>query len=97
MVLLPLVLSFAIGEQERQNGYLHIHFLFLVSYLILVTLLSSDRKDVFNFQNPGPLGFEFEAIAMVIIEWSVLNLGTISKVLILLIKLWLVRKKSSLH
>ena len=56
-----------------------------------------DFGDVFNFQNPRPLGFEFEAIAMVIIEWSVLNLGTISKVLILLIKLWLVRKKSSLH
>ena len=57
----------------------------------------SDRNDVFNFQKPGPLGLAFVVISMVTIEWSVLYPGTMSTVLTLFIRLWLIKRKSSLH
>ena len=65
----------------------------IVVFIKLIYSLS-DRKDVFNFQKPGPLGLVLFARWSVIKEWSVLYPGKISAFVIAELRLLLVKKKS---
>ena len=65
----------------------------IVVFIKLIYSLS-DRKDIFNFQKPGPLGLVLFARWSVIKEWSVLYPGKISAFVIAELRLLLVKKKS---
>ena len=54
----------------------------------------SDRKEMFSFHRPGPLGFSVTPKLRVIIEWSVLYPGKISELVTLPYTPRLMRKKA---
>ena len=68
----------------------------MIVFLIRPTYSSSNRKEVFNFQKPGPLGFALFARWIDIKEWSVLYPGNtcMSALVRAVLKLELVKKKS---
>ena len=66
--LAPLTLSSLKGELGSRRCRLCIG---LQCSQLLFSYFISDNRDVFNFQKPLPLGFEWRATFRVIIEWSV--------------------------
>ena len=57
--------------------FLYIHLLIIV-FLIKSIKSPSDKKEEFNFQKPGPLGFVLFVKCNVMSEWSVLKPGKMS-------------------
>ena len=68
---------------QRSTASTSVLFWYLFATSVIVVFIKliyslSDRKDVFNFQKPGPLGLVLFARWRVIKEWSVLYPGKIS-------------------
>ena len=69
----------------------------LIVFLIKPIYSSPDKREVFNFQTPGPLGFVLFVKCNVMSEWSVLKPGKMSALEVVDIKLALIKKKSRRH